>query len=84
MWTCPKYERIFKTTNQTHSLIVKPMSKELDLKFYQSDSIQSLYIKRSSFWGKKWAHQIRIKDAVQIDEELLRLLKMGFDFCYGD
>jgi len=132
MWTCPKCERKFKTSNQSHSctkvrlddlfagkppelllafdgilyrvmewepnnvgtatkaivftnkkawLIIKPMSKELDVKFYHTENIQSPYIKKSSQWGKKWAHQIRIQNADQIDEEFLRLLRIGFDYA---
>ncbi|MFT6334712.1 MAG: hypothetical protein ACI86M_001625 [Saprospiraceae bacterium] len=59
------------------------MSKKLDLKFYHSEYIQSPYIKKFSLWGKKWAHRILINDADQIDEDLLRLLKIGFDFAMG-
>ena len=111
MWTCPKCDRNFKSSNQWHMctdktidelfegkpdrlivafdkllvsvidwepcsvgmstksivfskekawLIVRPMSKELDLKFYYSEVIQSPRIKKSSLWGKKYAHHIRI------------------------
>ena len=68
-------------TNKKAWLIVKPMRKELDLKFYHSEKIQSPYIKKHTLWGSKWAHHIRLKNADQIDEELLKLLKSGYDFA---
>jgi len=67
-------------TTQKAWLIVKPMSKELDLKIYYSEIIQSPVIKKSFQWGKKWAHHIRIKNEEMITEEVMRILRMGFEY----
>lgn len=130
MWTCPKCERNFKSTNQSHMcaivniddlfigrptnlleafdallvgvidwepcsvgatkkaivfakekawLIVKPMSKLLDIKFYSKEKIQHHLIAKSNFTMKKWAHHIRISDASEVNPELLLFLRMVFD-----
>lgn len=133
MWQCPKCERLFKTTNQSHScgqktiddlfvnrpenlilafdkllvtvmdwlpndagaavntivftnkkawLIVKPMTKELDVKFYYDEVLQSPYLKKVSDFGRnKFAHHIRIREAYEINEEVVKLLKLGYDFA---
>ena len=61
-------------------LIVKPMKTELDLKFYYSEPIESELIRRRGTMGKKFAHHVRINHEDQISAELLKLLKMGYDF----
>lgn len=133
MWTCPRCQRQFKGTNQSHScvtfdiddlfegkpenlllafdrllvqvidwepnslgptknaivftnkkawLIVKPMSKELDIKFYFDTVLESAALKKvAPFYGNKYAHHIRISDENQITPEVLRLLRVGFDFA---
>lgn len=132
MWTCPKCERKFKTTNQSHWcgnvsldelfydkpdelllafdtltqvvsewepcsigtsvrtvvltnkkawLIVKPMSKELDIKFYNSKPLDSPLIKRIADYRNKYAHHIRVKNEFQITKDLIELLRVGFDYA---
>ena len=131
MWTCPNCERLFKTTNQSHScvnktiddlfvgrpdhlvlafdkimtsvlqwepnslgpsknavvftnkkawLILKPMTRELDLKFYYSEPLESPVLKKVATWGKKIAHHIRIINEDEVTDEVLRLLGKGFAF----
>ncbi|MEM6318159.1 MAG: DUF5655 domain-containing protein [Bacteroidota bacterium] len=69
-------------TNRKAWLIVKPMSKELDVKFYNDEVIQSPVLKKTSPWGKnKFGHHIRIREAYEINEEVVRLLRIGFDYA---
>ncbi len=130
MWTCPKCERNFKTTNQSHTcsnvdmgelflgkpdnlvlafdallmevskwtpcsagtaknsivfaskkawLIVKPMTKELDLKFYNDEPLDSYRLKKVSASFGKYAHHIRVKSEVELDQELYAILRIGFN-----
>jgi len=130
MWICPKCERTFKSTNQSHScgqydlddlfkgkpdnllmtfdalllavidwegctvgatakaivftrekawLIVRPMSKVLDIKFYDKEKISHPLIKKTNFAFKKYAHHIRISNPSEITTELLELLNAAFN-----
>jgi len=130
MWTCPKCDRNFKGTNQSHMctsktiddifegkpidlalafdellinvidwepcsvgnsvkaiifakekawLIVKPMSKQLDIKFYLTETLQHPLVVKNSTFGNKTAHHIRIKSAEEVTPELIALLRIGYD-----
>ncbi len=68
-------------TNKKAWLIVRPMSKELDLKFYYDESLDGDIFKKITFWGGKYAHHIRIRDEEEINSEVLYFLKIGFDFA---
>ena len=135
MWTCPKCERQFKTTNQSHTcskvsidalfegrpdelvlafdrllalvvdwepisigtakhtivltnrkawLIVKPMRQELDLKFYYPEALESELFRRvARAYNHKFAHHLRIRHPEEINEEMLALLRKGYDFALG-
>ncbi len=68
-------------TNKKAWLIVRPMTKELDVKFYYDESLDGDIFKKITFWGGKYAHHIRIRDEVEITSEVLDFLKIGFDFA---
>ena len=129
MWTCPKCERRFKTTNQSHMctdktiddifegrpdnlvlafdkilatvidwepcsvgastksivftkekawLIVKPMSKLLDVKFYHPDKLSHRYIKKITDYGNRIAYHLRVAGPDEIDDEFIQLLYKGY------
>ncbi len=67
-------------TNRKAFLIVRPMSKLLDLKFYSDELHKSAKIHKSGPWAKKFYHHIRVKEAEEIDDEVIGLLKKGYDF----
>ncbi|MDP5172372.1 MAG: DUF5655 domain-containing protein [Bacteroidia bacterium] len=132
MWTCPNCQRLFKTTNQSHTcvdttiddlfadrpdhlvlafdailqhvmmwepnsvgasryavvfanskawLIVKPMTKELDVKFYHDSPIDHHRIKKVVDYGGKYAHHLRVSEEHEVNGEFLKLLKMGYDYA---
>ena len=68
-------------TNKKAWLIIKPMTKELDIKFYSDESLDGDLFKKITFYGGKYAHHIRIRDEVEVTEGLLHYLKIGFDFA---
>lgn len=68
-------------TNHKAWLIVRPMKKELDVKFYYDQSLDGDIFKKITFFGGKYAHHIRIKDEDEITSEVLEFLKIGFDFA---
>lgn len=61
-------------------LIVRPMTKELDLKFYYGEPLNSGVLKKVQPYNKKFAHHIRIKNENQLNEEVFRLLKKGHEY----
>ncbi len=67
-------------TNKKAFLIVKPMTKVLDIKFYYNEPLNSDRLhKVSEFYGK-YAHHIRVSDEVEITDEVLHLIRKGFEF----
>jgi len=60
-------------------LIVRPMSKELDLKIYTPEKLSHRLIKKSVPYPNKYAHHIRISTDQEVTTELLDLLQKGFD-----
>ena len=60
-------------------LIVKPMSKELDLKIYTPDKLHHPSIKKSVTYPNKYAHHLRISSPDDVTADLLALLRKGYD-----
>lgn len=60
-------------------LIVRPMSKQLDLKIYTPQKLSHRLITKSVPYPSKYAHHIRISSASEVTIELLNLLRAGFD-----
>ena len=69
-----------ENASQKAWLIVKPMSKDLDVKFYYDEKLTSEVIHSVKMWGKKYAHHIRVRQPEQVTSEVFKLLRKGFDF----
>ena len=67
-------------TNKKAFLIIRPMSKLIDIKFYSYLEFKSPKIHKSGPWGSKYYYHIRIADESQIDDEVVGLLKKGYDY----
>lgn len=67
-------------TKEKAWLIVKPMAKQLDIKFYHSEKIEHPLIKKTTQYNNTFAHHIRISDESQVTTEMLALLRKGYDF----
>ncbi|MEQ9299507.1 MAG: DUF5655 domain-containing protein [Cyclobacteriaceae bacterium] len=68
-------------TNRKAWLIIKPMKKVLDVKFYHSDKIESGLIKKHTDYRNKFAHHLRVSSEKEITQEHFDLLKMGYDYA---
>ena len=68
-------------TNAKTWLVVKPMKTALDLKIYSNEFIDSDRIKTRSKYPNKIAYHFRISNETDLDQELLELLKIGYDFA---
>lgn len=68
-------------TNKRAWLIVRPMSKVLDIAFYTDGPLVAAALHKSApSMGKKYRHQIRIDGPDQLTTEMVELLKVGFEF----
>lgn len=68
-------------TNKRAWLIVRPMSKLLDIAFYTDGPLVSPFLHKSApSMGKKHRHQIRVSGPGEINAEMLELLRVGYDF----
>jgi len=65
-------------TNQKAFLIVRPMSKLLDLKFYYDEPLKSGKIHIVGKMGRKFYHHIRVKNEDEVDDEVVQLLRKGY------
>ncbi len=61
-------------------LIVKPMSKELDLKFYNDQALENDALKKVVETYGKFAHHIRIHEEYELTEDVFQLLKIGHQY----
>ncbi len=64
-------------------LIVRPMKSQLDVKFYHEDKIDSHRIKRHTQYRSKFAYHLRVQNEDQVDDELLELLRLGYNYSMG-
>lgn len=69
-------------TNKKAWLIVRPMSKELDLKIYSNEILESGLIKKTQAFGEIFAYHLRIKEEYEVTSELVALLRKGYDYAY--
>lgn len=68
-------------TNRKAWLIIKPMKKELDVKFYCADKVDSNRIKKYVQYPNKVAHHIRVKEDFEVDGAFIELLRHGYDYA---
>jgi len=61
-------------------LILRPMSKVLDLKFYHNKELHSSKFHKSGKYGKKYYYHIRVKEPSEVDAEVVSLLQKGYTF----
>ncbi|HAA14806.1 MAG TPA: hypothetical protein DCE41_25200 [Cytophagales bacterium] len=71
-------------TSKKAWLIIKPMKAQLDVKFYHEEKLVSDRIKRHQNYRNKWAHHLRIHDELQVDREVLSLLRQAYDYSVGE
>lgn len=66
-------------TKEKAWLIVRPMTKQIDLKFYYPTKIDNPLVNKTTHYGNKFAHHVRISEEGEVTNELLDLLRMGYD-----
>jgi len=68
-------------TNKKAWLIIRPMKKELDVKFYCDDRLESELIKKIVPYPNKSAHHLRVSHENEVTSEFLKLLREGFNYA---
>lgn len=68
-------------TNHKAWLIVKPMKKRLDVKFYHREEIESDIIAKRTTYPNKFAYHISISYEEEVTTEFLELLSMGYEYA---
>lgn len=82
-WTPNTYGASVHTivfTSKKAWLIIRPMKKDLDVKFYAEKAIDDERIFKVQDYNGKFAHHIRIKRPEELDSAFFRLLKIGFEY----
>lgn len=59
-------------------LVIRPMKKELDLKFYLEEKCEDFPICKSAPWSGKWEHHIRIGEMEELDGTVFRFLRRSY------
>lgn len=65
-------------TSKTTFLVVRPMSKLMDIKFYYNEEIQHPHIFKAGEYRGKYYYYIRISTVEEMDESFFKLLKQAF------
>jgi hypothetical protein len=60
-------------------LIIKPMKKELDLKFYSDKELTERYVLKSTAHGSRFENHIRIKTPDDLGPHLYTYLRKSYD-----
>jgi len=58
-------------------MVVRPMTKMLDITLISSKKLESNLIKKIQVYGKSFRHQVRISNDAEVTEQLLQLMKEG-------
>jgi Domain of unknown function (DUF5655) len=65
--------------NQTF-LVIRPMKKELDIKFYSINPLEDEVLNKTVFYSGKFEHHIRVSKPEDLTPHVLRLLKQSYQF----
>ncbi|MEM1136166.1 MAG: DUF5655 domain-containing protein [Bacteroidota bacterium] len=68
-------------TNKKAWLIIKPMKSVLDVKFYYKEIIESDLIAKRTKYPNKFAHHIRVASEEEVTPEIIKLLRMGYEYA---
>ena len=60
-------------------LVVKPMKKALDVKFYLSDPLNRFPIIKVGLYGKQHEHHVRISTLEEVNPQLFSFIKQSHD-----
>jgi hypothetical protein len=59
-------------------LVIKPMKKQLDIKFYSDKALNEFPIIRSSLWSSKFENHIRMASLDELTPKVYSLIKQSY------
>lgn len=62
-------------------LIVKPMKKQLDIKFYSATESNAYPILKSTLWNSKYENHIRLGQIEELTPQVFQLIRNSFLLC---
>ena len=65
-------------TTRKAFLIIRPMTKTLDIKFYSDQKLHSSRLHKMGKYGNKYYYHLRLNEPELIDEEILELIRVGY------
>lgn len=75
-----KHSAVF--TNRRAWLIVKPMSKVIDIKFYMDRALQDPTLHKVNTLGNRYVHHIRVASEDELTPEVFDLLRLAYDWAF--
>lgn len=66
-------------TRRVGFLIIRPLQKELDLKFYSAEAITEKPVRKSVASGKKYENHIRVASLDDLRPALFRYIRAAYD-----
>ena len=66
-------------TRRLTFLVIRPMKKELDVKFYSKEAHPERPIVKSTAWGKKFENHIRIADLDELKPGLFAYIRGSYE-----
>jgi len=67
-------------TSKSAFLIVRPMSKLMDIKFYSDESIEHPLIHKSGDYRGKYYYHIRVSSEEELTEDFFKLIQYGYRY----
>jgi hypothetical protein len=60
-------------------LVIKPMKKQLDIKFYSMKELNEFPIIKSTLWSSKFENHIRISNLDELTPNIYSLIKQSYE-----
>ncbi len=60
-------------------LVVKPMKKALDIKFYSAEPLEDASLHKSTPWNRKYANHLRLKTRKELDGRFFLYFKQSYE-----
>lgn len=67
-------------TSKSTFLVVRPMSKQMDIKFYSTEQIEHPLIHKSGEYRGKYYYHIRVANVEELTADFFKLIQYGYRY----